>query len=255
MKINGKLTLPVVLGVISLLTLSLPFSPILNSAVKAQSQNQSSPSGMSQGVQEKLDELAQKFRGMVNSSGANLSLPQGGNLSERLQTLADSPHFKNLSQQLSQQMSQLGVNGSNIKNLQERGGADFSSLVQKFEPQTEPLKCQRGALIGYGGTVFGLADVCTNGHRIDVDIATNYIPQSGKVFEAWLVDDAFEGSGYALSLGKILATGTLDFREVMNNAMTYTDIVITQEPDNDPSPLASWSNSVAETWLIPPFGQ
>ena len=62
MKINGKLTLPVVLGVISLLTLSLPFSPILNSAVKAQSQNQSSPSGMSQGVQEKLDELAQKFR-------------------------------------------------------------------------------------------------------------------------------------------------------------------------------------------------
>ena len=39
-----------------------------------------------------------------------------------------------------------------------------------------------------------------------VDIATNYIPQSGKVFEAWLVDDAFEGSGYALDLGKILAT-------------------------------------------------
>ena len=36
---------------------------------------------------------------------------------------------------------------------------------------------------------------------------------------------------------------------------TMADIVITQEPDNDPSPLASWSNSVAETWLIPPFGQ
>ena len=214
------------------------------------------PSEMSQGAQQKPDELAQKFRGLVNSSGANLSLPQGGNLSERLQTLVDSPQFKNLTQQLSQQMSQLGVNGSNIRNLQqERGGADFSDLVQKFDAQTEPLKCQRGALIGYGGTVFGLADVCTNGHRIDVDIATNYIPQSGKVFEAWLVDDAFEGSGYALSLGKILATGTLDFREVMNNAMTYTDIVITQEPDNDPSPLASWSNSVAETWLIPPFGQ
>ena len=33
------------------------------------------------------------------------------------------------------------------------------------------------------------------------------------------------------------------------------DIVLTQEPDNDPSPLASWSNSVAQTWLIPPFGQ
>ena len=132
MKINGKLTLPVVLGVISLLTLSLPFSPILNSAVKAQSQNQSSPSGMSQGVQEKLDELAQKFRGMVNSSGANLSLPQGGNLTERLQSFVDSAQFKNLTQQLSQQLSQLGINGSNLQSLkQEGGGPDFAGLVQK----------------------------------------------------------------------------------------------------------------------------
>ena len=195
MKRNWKFTLPIVLGVISLLAMSVSISPSFNLAVvKAQGENQSTPSNNSQQVQQKLDELAQKFRGMVNSSGANLSLPQGGNLSERLQTLVDSPQFKNLSQQLSQQMSQLGVNGSNIRNLQqERGGADFSGLVQKFEAQTEPLKCQRGALIGYGGTVFGLADVCTNGHRIDVDIATNYIPQSGKVFEAWLVDDAFEG--------------------------------------------------------------
>ena len=41
----------------------------------------------------------------------------------------------------------------------------------------------------------------------------------------------------------------------MTNAKTYTDIVITQEPANDPSPLASWANSVAQTWLILPFGQ
>ena len=88
--------------------------------VKAQGQNQSTPSDNSQQVQQKLDELAQKFRGMVNSSGANLSLPQGGNLSERLQAFADSAQFKNLSQQLSQQMSQLGVNGSNIRNLSKR---------------------------------------------------------------------------------------------------------------------------------------
>ena len=138
MKINGKLTLPVVLGVISLLTLSLPFSPILNSGVKAQSQNQSSPSGMSQGVQEKLDELAQKFRGMVNSSGANLSLPQGGNLTERLQSFVDSAQFKNLTQQLSQQLSQLGINGSNLQSLkQEGGGPDFAGLVQKLQNPTD----------------------------------------------------------------------------------------------------------------------
>lgn len=132
MKRSGKLTLPIVLGAISLLTLSLIFSPTLNSAVKAQGQNQ-----MSQGVQEKLDQLAQKFRGLVNSSGANLSLPQGGNLSERLQALVDSAQFKNLSQQLSQQLSQLGINGSNLQSLtQEGGGPDFAGLVQKLQNLT-----------------------------------------------------------------------------------------------------------------------
>lgn len=77
MKINGKLTLPVVLGVISLLTLSLPFSPILNSAVKAQ--------------------------------------------------------------QLSQQLSQLGINGSNLQSLKQEGdgGPDFAGLVQKLQNLTD----------------------------------------------------------------------------------------------------------------------
>jgi hypothetical protein len=119
----------------------------------------------------------------------------------------------------------------------------------------ESTKCQTGALLGYGGTIFGLANVCTNGYTINVDVASNYLPQSGKVFEAWLVDNAGGGSGYALSMGKLLQSGTLTFNEIMNNAKTYTDIILTQEPNNDLSPLASWSNSVAQTWLIPPFGQ
>ena len=132
MKRSGRLNLPIVLGVISLLASSLILSPILNSAVKAQGQNQKSPE-MSQGVQEKLDQLAQKFRGLVNGSGANLSLPQGGNLSERLQALVDSAQFKNLSQQL----SQLGINGSNLQSLkQEGGGPDFAGLVQKLQNLT-----------------------------------------------------------------------------------------------------------------------
>jgi hypothetical protein len=129
------------------------------------------------------------------------------------------------------------------------------SALANVHAQAEPTKCQTGALIGYGGTVFGAANVCTNGYTINVDLATNYLPQSGKVFEAWLVDDSYEGSGYALSMGKILNSGTLSFNEIMTNAKTYTDIVITQEPQDDLSPLASWSNSVAQTWLIPPFGQ
>lgn len=130
-----------------------------------------------------------------------------------------------------------------------------SSVIANAYAQSEPTKCQTGALIDYGGIVFGLANICTNGYTINVDIATYYQPQSGRVFEAWLVDDAFEGSGYALSMGKILNSRTLSFNEIMTNAKTYTDIVITQELADDPSPLASWSNSVAQTWLIPPFGQ
>jgi hypothetical protein len=130
-----------------------------------------------------------------------------------------------------------------------------TSILANAYAQTESIKCQSGALITYVGTIFGLANVCTDGYTINVDIAANYMPESGKVFEAWLVDDASKGSGYALSMGKILESGTLEFHETMTNAKTYTDIVITQEPVNDLSPLASWSNSVAETWLIPPFGQ
>jgi hypothetical protein len=131
-----------------------------------------------------------------------------------------------------------------------------SVLVKAYaqSAQTKPIKCQTGALIGYGGTIFGLADVCTNGNLIDVDITTNYIPQPGKVFEAWLVDDLSKGSDYALSMGKILNSGILRFQEVMNNSTTYTDIVVTQEPAGDLSPLPSWSNAVAQTWLLPPFG-
>ena len=131
----------------------------------------------------------------------------------------------------------------------------LASSVSTNAYAQEPPKCQTGALLGYGGTIFGLANVCTNGYTINVDLASNYLPQSGKVFEAWLVDNAGGGSGYALSMGKILQSGTLSFNEIMNNAKTYTDIILTQEPNNDLSPLASWSNSVAQTILIPPFGQ
>jgi hypothetical protein len=94
------------------------------------------------------------------------------------------------------------------------------SLFANAYAQSNPIKCQTGALIGYGGTIFGLADVCTNGNTIDVYIATNYLPQSGWVFEVWLVDDYYGGSGYALSMGKILGSGTLVFHEVMTNAKT-----------------------------------
>ena len=124
-----------------------------------------------------------------------------------------------------------------------------------FMAQSGATKCQTGALIGYGGTVFGVANVCTNGYTVNVDLATNYQPKEGWVFNAWLVDDGYGGSGYPLVLGKVLDQGTLSFDEIQTNARTWTDIVVTQQPVNSLSPLPSWSNSVAQTWLAPPIGQ
>jgi hypothetical protein len=121
--------------------------------------------------------------------------------------------------------------------------------------QSERTQCQTGALIGYGGTIFGVANVCTNGYTINVDLATNYKPKEGWVFNAWLVDDSNGGSGYPLVMGKILNAGTLSFDQVQTNARTWTDIVVTQQPADSLSPLPSWSNSVAQTWLLPPFGR
>ena len=129
------------------------------------------------------------------------------------------------------------------------------SAMANVQAQAEATKCQTGALIGYGGTVFGVANVCTNGYTINVDLATNYLPKEGWVFNAWLVDDSYEGSGYPLVMGKVLNTGTLSFDEIQTNARTWTDIVVTQQPADSLSPLPSWSNSVAQTWLAPPFGQ
>jgi hypothetical protein len=135
------------------------------------------------------------------------------------------------------------------------GLAIAPSALANVQAQAEPTKCQTGALIGYGGTIFGVANLCTNGYTINVDLATNYQPKEGWVFNAWLVDDSYEGSGYPLVMGKVLDAGTLSFDEIPTNARTWTDIVVTQQPADSLSPLPSWSNSVAQTWLVPPMGQ
>jgi hypothetical protein len=131
----------------------------------------------------------------------------------------------------------------------------MASLSFENAQAQNPTRCQTNALVGYGGVIFGVANVCTDGYTINVDLATNYLPKQDWVFNAWLVDDSGVGSDYSLVMGKILESGTLQFNEVMTNARTYTDIVVTQQPADSLSPLPSWSNSVAATWLAPPFGQ
>jgi len=134
-------------------------------------------------------------------------------------------------------------------------GLTIASFSFENVQAQNPTKCNTNALIGVGGVIFGVANVCTDGYTINVDLTTNFLPKEGWVFNAWLVDDGGAGSDYALGMGKILESGVLQFNEVMTNARTYTDIVVTQQPADSLSPLPSWSNSVATTWLSPPFGQ
>ena len=133
MKGNEKLTFAIAIGVLSTLALSITLSPNFNLLVKAQGQNET---GMSQGAQQELVELAAKVKVLASKAGLNLTIPQGGNLTEKLQTLSESPAFSNVSQQLSQQLSQLGINGSNIQTLKQVAGSDFGDLVQKLQNLT-----------------------------------------------------------------------------------------------------------------------
>ena len=130
---NEKLTFAIAIGVISTLALSITLSPTFNLLVKAQGQNEA---GMSQGEQKQLLELAAKVKALGAKAGLNLTIPQGGNLTEKLQTLVDSPEFKNLTQQLSQQFSSLGINASTIKSLKLMADSDIGDLAQKLQNLT-----------------------------------------------------------------------------------------------------------------------
>ena len=133
MKGNEKLTFALAIGVLSTLAISITLSPTFNLMVKAQGQNETT---MSQGIQQELVELSEKVKDLASKAGLNVTIPQGGNLTEKLQALSDSDAFNNLSQQLSQQLSQLGINASNIQSLQQEPGSDFGDVIQKLQNLT-----------------------------------------------------------------------------------------------------------------------
>jgi hypothetical protein len=114
---------------------------------------------------------------------------------------------------------------------------------------------QTGVLVGYGGQVFGAVDISTNGRTTEVAIATDFLAPPGKVFEAWLVDGGGGASGYPLSLGSLFESGTLKYNEHLNNAYTYTDLIVTIEPANDLDPGGDWSQVAGAYLLAPPFGK
>lgn len=126
---NSKLTLAAV-GLLSVLVMTISFSVTLGPGVEAQSQDQTAEE-----VQQKLNELSTQFKELVTSAGINLTLPQGGNLTDNLRALVESGPFSNLSEQLSQ-LSEVGINTTNFENLQEQAGSDLAGLVQKLQNLT-----------------------------------------------------------------------------------------------------------------------
>ncbi|MDW0219030.1 MAG: hypothetical protein QOK52_09965 [Nitrososphaeraceae archaeon] len=112
-------------------TLSLFVFPSTSMIAYSQSENQTA--GKDQ-AQEKLFELSQKFNQILNDSGVNLTLPQGGGgeLSSKLQELKDSAAYKELSEKFSQAVQELGQ-GNKTQELKQEAGADLGKLIQKLQ--------------------------------------------------------------------------------------------------------------------------
>lgn len=111
------------------MTLSLFVFP--STSMIAYSQYENKTGGTDQ-AQEKLFELSQKFNQLLNDSGVNLTLPQGGELSSKLQELKDSAAFKELSEKFSQAVQDLGQ-GNKTEELKQEAGANLNNLIQKLE--------------------------------------------------------------------------------------------------------------------------
>lgn len=109
--------------------LSLLVFPSTNMIAYSQSGN--STQGNDQ-AEQKLFELAQKFNTLLKDSKVNLTLPQNGDLSSKLQELKNSDAFKSLSEKFSQAVQDLGQ-GNKTEELKQRAGANLSGLFQKLQ--------------------------------------------------------------------------------------------------------------------------
>jgi hypothetical protein len=109
--------------------LSLLVFPSTNMIAYSQSGNNTQ--GKDQ-AEQKLFELAQKFNKLLKDSNVNLTLPENGNLSSKLQELKNSDAFKSLSEKFSQAVQELGQ-GNKTEELKQRAGANLSGLFQKLQ--------------------------------------------------------------------------------------------------------------------------
>ena len=75
--------------------------------------------------------------------------------------------------------------------------------------------------------------VGAGGYLTTVNATVDAQPETGNVFEGWLVDS--NGAFYALSLGTF-RDGELHFSQYMTNPFVYDEFIVTQEPLRDSNP-------------------
>ena len=112
-----------------------------------------------------------------------------------------------------------------------------------------------GIIVGREGSVFGLVDIDSDGHKLNIAGVANYIPPTDKVFEVWLYDGNYRASGYPLSVGMIKEDGSFSMKSTQVSAYTYTDLFVTLEPKDDKDPKPAYSDQVGVYPMTPPFGQ
>ena len=134
-KRNEKITFASAVALLSILVLSTLSSPIFHLVAEAQDGNQKS-SAKAQEVQQKLSAITQRIKELAAGAGINISLEQGDNLADQLRTLNESSQFRNLTQQLTQEISGLGLNGTNIHDLAQQSDASLEGLVEKLQNLT-----------------------------------------------------------------------------------------------------------------------
>ena len=127
---NNEIKL-ILIGIGLLSALAVFLSPTTNIVVYAQSENRTT--ALSPEAQEKLTSLADRFRQVVREAGTNITLPQDGNLSSRLSSLADSGALKTLSDKFTQVSQELGINTTNVAQLKQEAGSNLTKLVQKLQ--------------------------------------------------------------------------------------------------------------------------
>jgi hypothetical protein len=123
----------ILMGVGLLSALAVFLSPTTGIIVYAQSQSENRTSALSGEAQQKLTALADRFRQIVREAGTNITLPQDGNLSSRLSSLADSGALKTLSDKFTQVSQELGINTTNVAQLKQGAGSNLTELVQKLQ--------------------------------------------------------------------------------------------------------------------------